>query len=147
MPGSWDFSFSGLKTAVLYHVRDAGYTDQGRVRPAVPANRRMPRRFVDDLCASFQEAVVETLVAKSLRAALSLKVRTIVVGGGVAANRRLRSLFTDRAGKIKVHFPPADLCTDNAAMIAFVAVKRLRYGRRPRRFAVDPSMKIRSWRS
>ncbi|MFH2204259.1 MAG: tRNA (adenosine(37)-N6)-threonylcarbamoyltransferase complex transferase subunit TsaD [Elusimicrobiota bacterium] len=145
MPGTWDFSFSGLKTAVLYYVRDAGYAEAGRVRPAVPARSRLPRKFTADLCASFQEAVVDTLVEKTFAAARRYRIRTIVVGGGVAANRRLRQVFSQRAGKMRVYFPPGDLCTDNAAMIAFAAEQRLRRGRPPRRSGVNPSMQIRSW--
>lgn len=147
LKGSWNFSFSGLKTSVLYHVRDAGYTDKTRVRPAVPTNRRLPKRFVDDLCASFQEAVVDTLIGKSIAAAKSQKVKRIVVGGGVAANRRLREKFEESAQRerMQVHFPPMDLCTDNAAMIAYVAGERLRRGPLPKNFKVNPSMQIRSW--
>lgn len=147
LPGTWDFSFSGIKTAVLYTVRDAGYAEGRRVRPAVPASGRIPRRFTADLCASFQEAVVETLVEKTLLAAGKCRVRTVVVGGGVAANRRLRERFAERAKDegMRALFPPFDLCTDNAAMVAHVAAHRLARRRRPRRFSVDPSMRIRSW--
>ncbi len=145
MPGSWDFSFSGLKTAVLYYVRDAGYTETDRVRPAVPADRRLPKKFVDDLCASFQEAVVDTLVEKTVAAARRHHIRAIVVGGGVAANSRLREKFGRSAHGLRVYFPPVEFCTDNAAMIAYVAGRRLAYGRLPRRYAVNPSMRIRSW--
>lgn len=148
LPGTWDFSFSGLKTAVLYYVRDAGYLDKGPVRPAIPAARRLPRKFVSDICASFQDAVVDTLVDKTCRAARHTRCRSVVVGGGVAANSRLREKFQEKAASqgLRVHFPPRDLCTDNAAMIAYTAGQRLRYGRPSRRTAVEPSMRIRSWR-
>ncbi|MDE2293085.1 MAG: tRNA (adenosine(37)-N6)-threonylcarbamoyltransferase complex transferase subunit TsaD, partial [Elusimicrobia bacterium] len=146
LPGTWDFSFSGLKTAVLYHVRDAGYAGTDRVRPAVPAGRRLPARFVADLCASFQEALVETLVVKTLEAAARFRVRRIVVGGGVAANRRLRALMEERAAAagLRAAFPPLSLCTDNAAMVAHVGALRLER-RRLGPVAVDPSLTIRSW--
>jgi N6-L-threonylcarbamoyladenine synthase len=145
MPGGWEFSFSGLKTAVLYHVRDAGYAGR-EVRPAVPIDKPMPKKFIRDLCASFQEAIVDTLIEKSVLAARKFKISRIVVGGGVAANRRLREKFAARAKpeKISVAFPPMDLCTDNAAMIAYAGA--LKFRKRGSRFAVDPSMEIRSWR-
>ncbi|MFH1724089.1 MAG: tRNA (adenosine(37)-N6)-threonylcarbamoyltransferase complex transferase subunit TsaD [Elusimicrobiota bacterium] len=147
LPGTWDFSFSGLKTAVLYRVRDAGYAGSGRVRPAIPAEKRIPRRFLADLVASFQEAVVDTLVEKTVLAARRTRVRRVVVGGGVAANGRLRERFSRRARVegLEVQFPPKSLCTDNAAMIAHVAAHRLACRRLPSRFGVDPSMPIRSW--
>lgn len=147
LPGTWDFSFSGLKTAVFYQVRDMGYAPSGPVRPAVPTSRPLPRRLVADLCASFQEAVADTLADKTLDCAQAVGARTVVVGGGVAANSRLREVFALRAPErgLAAFFPPMSLCTDNAAMVAYVAVERLRARRRPRRFAVDPSLPIRSW--
>ena len=147
LPGSWDFSFSGLKTAVLYRVRDAGYADGPRVRPALPSARRPPRRFVADLCASFQEAVVDTLVEKSLAAARSSRARRICVGGGVAANGRLREKFAEASRRegIETVFPPFSLCTDNAAMVAYAAMLRLRRGSPPARQPIDPSLPVRSW--
>ena len=106
LAGSWDFSFSGLKTSVLYHLRD----NPGPVR-----GRRLA-----DLCASFQEAVAETLVEKTLAAAWRFGAKDIVVGGGVAANSRLRGLMKARAeaAGIAARLPSRILCTDNAAMIA-----------------------------
>lgn len=147
LPGTWDFSFSGLKTAVLYRVRDMGYAAPGRVSPAVPAGRPLPRGLKADLCASFQEAVADTLADKTLACARAVGARTVVVGGGVAANSRLREVFARRAPErgLEAFFPPMSLCTDNAAMVAYVAVERLRARRRPRRFAVDPALPIRSW--
>ncbi|MBI3298769.1 MAG: tRNA (adenosine(37)-N6)-threonylcarbamoyltransferase complex transferase subunit TsaD [Elusimicrobia bacterium] len=146
LPGTWDFSFSGLKTAVLYHVRDAGYAGTGRVRPATPVAVPPPERFTAGLCASFQEALVETLVVKTLEAARRFKVRRIVVGGGVAANGRLRALMTERAAAagLSAGFPPLSLCTDNAAMVAHAGSLRLG-ARRLGSVAVDPALPIRSW--
>ncbi|MBI5200856.1 MAG: tRNA (adenosine(37)-N6)-threonylcarbamoyltransferase complex transferase subunit TsaD, partial [Elusimicrobia bacterium] len=128
LPGTWDFSFSGLKTSVLYHVQRSG---PGKV---------------EDLCASFQEAVVDTLVEKSLLAAATTKAKAIVVGGGVAANSRLRSAFAERSREL-VLFPPLNLCTDNGAMIARVGWHRLKRRRVPRRGAIDPSLSFSNWRA
>ncbi len=100
---TWNFSFSGLKTAVLREV----HRIQERGRP-VP---------VPDMAASFQAAVVDVLVGKTLRAAESFKANDILVAGGVSANRALRQEFTTQS-RFRVHIPPLWLCTDNAAMIA-----------------------------
>ena len=102
---SFDFSFSGLKTALLNHVR------------------KNPVETEDDLhdvCAGFQEAIVETLVSKTLNAARKNGVRSVVMAGGVACNSRLRRLGEQRIESegISVFMPSPSLCTDNAAMIA-----------------------------
>ncbi len=130
LPESWNFSFSGLKTAVLYHVKP----------PRAGTGRRI---VVEDVCASFQEAVVDTLVEKTLAAARAFRARDIVIGGGVAANSRLRSAFAERGASVL--FPPPSLCTDNGAMIARVAWHRLRARRLSKRFEVDPSLAMSSW--
>jgi N6-L-threonylcarbamoyladenine synthase len=104
---SLDFSFSGLKTAVLNHVNQQK-TNNVQLR-------------LSDICASFQEAVVEVLVEKSLFAAQRHKVHTVVMGGGVSANKRLRETFARRCQEegVTFHAPLPHYCTDNAAMIAF----------------------------
>ncbi|MBO4553827.1 tRNA (adenosine(37)-N6)-threonylcarbamoyltransferase complex transferase subunit TsaD [bacterium] len=103
---SFDFSFSGVKTALLYHVQ------------------KNPPKSEEALCnvaADYVEAIMDVLVKKAVRAAREFKVKTIVVGGGVSSNSRLRELFKNRSrGKdaLKVIFPSLPLCTDNARMIA-----------------------------
>jgi N6-L-threonylcarbamoyladenine synthase len=99
---SYDFSFSGLKTAVANCLRH---------HPFIPKA---------DMAASFQEAVVDTLVTKGLRAVRNLCLPRLVVAGGVAANQRLREKLkaASKTEKIEVYFPPLCLCTDNAAMVA-----------------------------
>jgi N6-L-threonylcarbamoyladenine synthase len=134
-----DFSFSGLKTAVLYHVREhPEYNDEiGRREQAW---REGHRKFEDllDLCSpqtlglvrEFQNAVVRDLVERTLQAAEECGVATILISGGVAANSQLRATFGDRARSrgLKVYFPSRALSTDNAAMIAGAAY--VRYQRR-----------------
>ena len=123
-PGSLDFSFSGIKTAVLYHCM--GKNVRGRHVAPPPSPEAIP-----DIAASFQEAVVDVLVAKSIRAALGQGVATLVVGGGVACNSRLRARLADAAAAegLALRVAPPALCTDNAAMVAGLACHLLRAGR------------------
>jgi N6-L-threonylcarbamoyladenine synthase len=122
-PGSSDFSFSGIKTAVLYEC----YGRNARGRGSSPP----PPEAVPDLAASFQEAVVDVLVEKSIRAALSRGVGTLVAGGGVACNSRLRARLAEEAAKVglRLRFAPPALCTDNAAMVAGLGYHLLAAGR------------------
>lgn len=115
---SLDFSFSGLKTAVLYHVR--GVPGQDVIPP--PLNDRSIR----DLCASFQAACVDTLIAKLRRALKEKQAKTVIIGGGVSANRGLRAALQNF--EIPVHFPEMTYCTDNAAMSAGLAHVLLEHG-------------------
>jgi N6-L-threonylcarbamoyladenine synthase len=117
VPGVYDWSFSGLKTAVRNHVRTHG----------VPEGQALA-----DLCASFQEAVADALSRKLVAAAGELHQRDVVLCGGVAANSRLRALTLERATdrEIRVHLPPPALCTDNGAMIAVAGTEAWRRGAR-----------------
>jgi N6-L-threonylcarbamoyladenine synthase len=108
---SLDFSFSGLKTAVLLAVQTHAADEQARA----------------DIAAEFQEAVADVLVNKALRACAQCRLDTLVVAGGVGANARLRERLYSAAGEqgVHVHFPDLALCTDNGAMIAFAGALRL----------------------
>ncbi|PKN99202.1 MAG: tRNA (adenosine(37)-N6)-threonylcarbamoyltransferase complex transferase subunit TsaD [Chloroflexi bacterium HGW-Chloroflexi-4] len=103
MDGTWNFSFSGIKTAVLRVVRKL--QEENKILP------------VDDLAASFQACAVDVLFTKTMKAAREFNVKAIVVAGGVSANRALREAFQGQT-EFPVHIPPLSLCTDNAAMIA-----------------------------
>jgi N6-L-threonylcarbamoyladenine synthase len=118
LPETFDFSFSGLKTAVLRAVETRGSEPAGA--PTGPASKvdAVHEWPVADIAASFQEAVVDVLVEKTLSAAVAYEVTQILVSGGVSANRRLRERMHERAEGRQVYFPPLFLCTDNGAMIA-----------------------------
>lgn len=123
LEGTWDFSFSGLKTAVLREVRK----HQPELEAGVEAPR--PGLPIADLAASFQEAVADVLVSKTVAAADHYQARRILVAGGVSANRVLREMMQSRS-KVPVSVPPLALCTDNAAMTAAVGHWRYLAGQR-----------------
>ena len=123
----WNFSFSGVKTAVVNHVR------------------KNPGVETADVAASFQEAVVDVLVEKARRAAREIGAKAICLAGGVAANSRLRSRTAQvcEADGIRAVIPSRAMCTDNAAMVAAVAWYRLRAdGPSPLTTGADPSLQL-----
>jgi N6-L-threonylcarbamoyladenine synthase len=111
-----DFSFSGLKTAVITTVKDL--QKKGGEIP------------IPDIVASFQQAVVDVLVKKTMRAADRMGIKTIAVAGGVSANSQLRHSFATATSEaqMKLYFPPMNLCMDNAAMIASLAYYKFKNG-------------------
>ena len=115
-----DFSFSGLKTAVRYRIQPPG---------AAPRDKPLDPATVADLAASFQEAVVDCILAKALLAVKRTGIRVLCVGGGVSANGRLRERLEEemRRREIALYIPPLNLCTDNAVMGA-IALERLKAG-------------------
>lgn len=135
LPGTWEFSFSGIKTAVSYYLRDHKEVN------------------IPDICASFEEAVVETLVKKTLLAAKKYKVKYIAVGGGVSANSLLREKMQYAASEqgIQARFVDRKLSSDNAAMIALAAYKKLAHAEESGKnkkwdININPNMKVRNWK-
>jgi len=123
----YDFSFSGLKTAVVNHVR------------------KHPEVSTADVCASFQDAVVDVLVTKTRRAAVEVGAKGMCLGGGVAANSHLRERFLDACTADGVHgfLPSRAMCTDNAAMVAATAWWRLQSdGPSPLDAGADPNLRL-----
>ncbi len=123
-PDSADFSFSGLKTAVLYHC-----LGQNASKRDIETAEHAPG-FVADVAASFQEAVVDVLVGKAFDAVERHGARSLIVGGGVAANGHLRNRLEREAARagVSLHLAPRRLCTDNAAMVAGIGYHMLRAG-------------------
>jgi len=121
---SLDFSFSGLKTAVLYHCQGQDMKGQNRVTS-------MSQQEISDIAASFQQAVVDTLIIKTLRAVRKVGAKTVLVGGGVAANSALREAMGKMCNENKLALLIASkpLCTDNAAMVASLAYYYYQAGR------------------
>jgi N6-L-threonylcarbamoyladenine synthase len=129
LKGTDDFSFSGLKTAVLHLAQELGVYPA----PEEPERRAVQRPVIANIAAGFQEAVVDVLVEKTVAAAQRLRVRQVLLAGGVAANGPLRERLARRS-PAPLLLPPPDLCTDNAAMIAacgFFQLQRAPAGQAP----------------
>jgi N6-L-threonylcarbamoyladenine synthase len=136
--GTLDFSFSGIKTAVLRIVREEGLAELDEKE-----SREDPARL--DLLAGFQEGVVRALVSRTCEAAHRLEPRSIILGGGVAANSRLKEAMAEGAAELglDLHHPSPALTTDNAAMIAAAGMFRLLRGERSDdRLDADPNLKL-----
>lgn len=124
-PDSLDFSFSGIKTAVLYYCRGQDMKGENKVDS-------MSKQEIADIAASFQAAVIDVLVKKTQRAAEKIGAKTILLGGGVAANNALRTalqkMCDSDAGAKKLLIAPKQYCTDNAVMVASLAYHKFRAG-------------------
>jgi len=126
--GDYNFSFSGIKTAVLYYIKKV--TDGNK--------KKMNSKLINNSCASFQQACIEVLVKKTVKAAKEFKVKIILLGGGVSANEEMRKQLLveveNKLSKVKVLMPDIKLTGDNAVMIALAAYYKIKAG------------KVRDWR-
>jgi N6-L-threonylcarbamoyladenine synthase len=164
MPDSENFSFSGLKTAVRYLLPKIGVIpsrgdgegppirsphDQGSKRDQSSSERSFAfardDKLLSDLCASFQQAVIDVLVAKTIAAAQKCHVDLVTLSGGVSCNQELRRQLGDACRRAGSELKTAEswLCTDNAAMIAFAALLRLQAGFQSKiTEEIDPNLKV-----
>ncbi len=128
----YDFSFSGLKTAVLYKLRDT--------KPEIIKSEK----FIQEMCFAVQDAICDVLIKKTINAAKNYKAKTIILGGGVSANQELRKQFTEKANQenIGIIFPDAKLSTDNGLMIAvagyFNKTKKIAW----QKLSVDANLRV-----
>lgn len=128
----FEFSFSGLKTAVAYKL----------------AERKLTTSFKREIAYAFQEAAISALLKKTALAAAKYKVKQVAIGGGVSVNARLRQSFINhfRTSNVEVIFPQKKYCCDNAAMAAVCAFRRLEKGNFKNETRVDADLEIDSWR-
>ncbi|PIY96170.1 MAG: tRNA (adenosine(37)-N6)-threonylcarbamoyltransferase complex transferase subunit TsaD [Candidatus Kerfeldbacteria bacterium CG_4_10_14_0_8_um_filter_42_10] len=147
---NFDFSFSGLKTAVLYLIKDRSKTKLPATRPLRIAKRvgRASYQLQANLCASFEQAAIDVLVEKTIKAAKKYKVKSVLLSGGVAANELLRESLKTKVKKElpASHFslPTLQLCTDNAAMIAAAGYYHATYHGSEdwQKLSVDPNWEL-----
>ncbi|MDR1928497.1 MAG: tRNA (adenosine(37)-N6)-threonylcarbamoyltransferase complex transferase subunit TsaD [Endomicrobium sp.] len=135
LKNGWDFSFSGLKTALLNYVK---------------TNQIKSKKHLSDICASFRQAIVETIVFKAFKAAKVFNLKNIVLGGGVSANSLIRKMFINNGNKYEVNiFIPALIhCTDNAAIIgcaAYLKQKKCGLNYNSLQLKSDPSLTLYNW--
>lgn len=135
LKGTWDFSFSGIKTAVLNYSKKVDIKNQ---------------KTINDICASFRMAVAQTLIYKSFEAAKKYSLNSIVLGGGVSCNSLIRELFKKegKKNKVKIFIPSPIFCTDNAAMIAKVAYYKVlakKIKNLNGNIAIKPSLELGNW--
>jgi N6-L-threonylcarbamoyladenine synthase len=135
MKGSWDFSFSGIKTALLNYLK---------------VNPVKNKRSLNDICASFRQVVAETLCYKSFKAVKNFNLKQIALGGGVSANSLIRKMFAHegRKNKVKIFMPSLIYCTDNAAMIGCAAyLKQKKCGLDLNNYTINPtpSLPLENW--
>jgi len=127
---NYDFSFSGLKTAVLYLVKQL-----------TSNNKQLTMKQVRKICAEVQQAIIDVLIHKTLKAAKEYKVKAIILGGGVASNQELRKQFKQKCASLKFKHlvPPKNLCTDNAVMVAIAGYFHRQEKRKPENGDEDKS--------
>ena len=141
---NYNFSFSGLKTAVLYYVKDKGSASARAERDGLRIN---DSSLQADVCAGFQNATVDVLVTKTMRAVKEFGAKSVSLSGGVAANKALRESLTRNSKLTTLNFfaPPQNLCTDNAEMIGLAACFMLHNGYNPKSFKnikADPNLTL-----
>ena len=129
---NYNFSFSGLKTAVLYLLKDLEQIDE---------------KTKADICASFQQAVIDVLVKKTIKAAKEHKVKSILLSGGVSANKLLRNTLQKETKKLNIFYSQPDFqyTTDNAAMIALASYYKNKISTKSEKIVAEPNLKIKSW--
>ncbi|MDR3257029.1 MAG: tRNA (adenosine(37)-N6)-threonylcarbamoyltransferase complex transferase subunit TsaD [Endomicrobium sp.] len=135
LKGSWDFSFSGIKTALLNYLKENPVENE---------------KHLNDICASFRQAIAETLCFKSFEAVREFNLKQIILGGGVSANLLIRKMFleTGRKNKIKIFIPSLIYCTDNAAMIgcaAYLKQKKCGFKYSNTQLKPNPSLLLENW--
>ncbi|MGE4357185.1 MAG: tRNA (adenosine(37)-N6)-threonylcarbamoyltransferase complex transferase subunit TsaD [Candidatus Omnitrophota bacterium] len=127
---SLDFSFSGIKTAVLYYVKEN-----------TTGGRRLNEEEIADICASFQESVFKVLVENACKACIMKRTKHLLVGGGVIANSYLRAKISEmgKENQIAVYFPEKELCTDNAAIVAGLGFRLYKLKKIETDYSLEPS--------
>lgn len=121
---SFDFSFSGLKTSLIYYLKKNFHLQSAFLHQDVNP------QLLSDICASYQKAIIDVLVSKTISASLKFNIKKILLGGGVVSNSKLRSEFkcAEKKYKLNINYPPPELCTDNAVMTAIYGYYKLKEG-------------------